>query len=77
MLDEIAFYQYFLNLDDELYLKRKQLEKRIKANVYDYAAADMLRDINARIEEHHKIYNDLKAFYAKDRNLFLKLKTEK
>lgn len=77
MLDELTFYQYFLNLDDELYRHRKNLEKRVKNNVYDFGAYDLLREINARIDEHQKIYNDLKGFFDIERNLLIKLNTEK
>ncbi len=73
MLDELAFYQYFYKLNDDLYHQRKLLEKRLKNNLYDFTAIDLLREINARIEQSKKIYDDLKGFYAINRELLERL----
>lgn len=76
MLDELTFYQYFYKLNDDLYHQRKLLERRLKNNLYDFTAIDLLREINARIEQSKKIYDDLKGFYTIDRRLLEGLKLE-
>lgn len=63
MLDELSFYQYFYNLDEELHREKIKLEKAVKNNPYNYCAIERLRDIRIQLQANNRIYNDLKGFY--------------
>ena len=63
MLDTKSFYQYFLQLDNDLFHEKRLLEKRLKQNLGDYAAYDLLRDINTTLNSYRRVYNDLKPFF--------------
>lgn len=62
-LTELEFYEYFLSHDEELRRTKKALIRRLKSDIMDTVAYDMLRVINARIDERVTIYNDLKRYF--------------
>ena len=72
MLDTISFYEYFYKLGDDLFHKKKELERRLKYNLGDYVAYDMLRDINTTLNAYRRVYNDLKGFYDNREDMIFK-----